>query len=101
MTLGETHVPAKVYCRECRYFLDARRMTQQRCLHPHAHYWVDTSVERVPQYRTPDARNAHNDCPDFRSLRAWERLVRKDPTVVLVVGLLVLALVLTWRQFFL
>jgi hypothetical protein len=101
MTLRETHTPSKVYCRECRFFLDARRCHDRRCLHPQARYWVDTSVERVPQYRTPAERNAHNDCPDFRPLRAWERLVRKDPTAVIVGGLLVLMLVLTWRQFFL
>jgi hypothetical protein len=89
MTLVETHASPKVYCHDCLFFLDARRNSDRRCLHAHAKYWVETSVERVQQYRTPVERNAKNDCQDFRPWRLWERILMVDPKAWLVTGLLV------------
>src|SRR5438067_203517 len=40
-----------VFCCDCRFFLDAPRPTQRRCLHPHARSWVDTSVECQQRWR--------------------------------------------------
>ena len=85
-----------VFCCDCRFFLDATRPTQRRCLHPHARYWVDTSVECQQRWRTPTERNAHHDCRDFRPVCLWERLIRIDPTYLMVGGLLLAVLVGVW-----
>jgi hypothetical protein len=94
MSCVDTPPLLKVYCRTCRYFLDAQRSGQRRCLHPHARYWVDTSVAREQRYLTPDARNGHNDCLDFRPARLWERMLAVDPWAFLGVSILVLVLML-------
>jgi hypothetical protein len=97
MTHVETAPSSKVYCRDCLFFLEAQRYGQQRCLHPHAKYWIDTSVARVQRYRTPDDRNIHNDCQDFRRWRFWERIVTVDPKIMLgIVLLLSVVVVAAW-----
>ena len=90
---------AHVFCRDCRFFLDANRPQQQRCLHPHARYFVATAVEVEQRWRTPHARNAHNDCPDWRPWRRWERLRLVDPAFLGVGGLLLVALMCAWCTF--
>ena len=74
----------KVFCRDCRFFLDANVPQRQRCLHPHTRYFVTTAVEFEQRWRTPGERNAHNDCPDWRLWRWWELLRKVDPAFLCV-----------------
>ena len=86
----------QVFCRNCRFFLDATRPGLRRCLHPHARYVRQTALAPLQLWRPPEARNAHNACADYRRLRLWERLVRIDPAFLMVGGLLVVVLVWVW-----
>jgi hypothetical protein len=86
----------QVFCQHCRFFLGARRPGWRRCLHPHARLTVASATEQLQSWKTPQQRNRHNDCPDFRPWRWWERLVMDDPATLAVSGLLGCVLLLVW-----
>jgi hypothetical protein len=88
-----------VFCRDCRFFLDARRPPWRRCLHPHARFVVETATQRLQRWQTPQERNPDHTCGDFRSWRRWESLLMVDPAFLLVGGLLGVVLIGVWCTF--
>ena len=88
-----------VYCRNCRFFLDARRPALRRCLHPHARYFRQTAVGQLQLWRPPEARNAHNDCRDYRPWRLWERVLLIDPALLAVGGVLLVVVLVVWSLY--
>jgi len=86
----------QVFCQHCRFFLGARRPGWRRCLHPHARVMVDIATERRQYWKTPQDRNSHNNCPDFRRWCWWERLLMVDPALLAVSGVLGGVLLVAW-----
>lgn len=85
----------KVFCTACDWYIKGDvRDHAAVCSHPHARYFVRTPIAVRCVRRTPEERNASNECRDFLSRRLGWGTLRRHPAGVYFLALAVPLLVI-------
>jgi hypothetical protein len=99
-----------VFCSTCVWYREQRLYrrpshtfvcTATTCMHPRALYTCRTPTVLATCRRTPEERNALNDCSDFQPVswwKVWWQLYGNQTLLILLLWLMGIALVLSWSR---